>query len=221
MIEWEVLDQSGFCNIWQWLRKIPLDIVIVQKEIVVYNSVMEQIFAMYASDVWCITSDCLVLHSTYLNISWQTNRTDPGSNLTPNISLGYKARSIVTGPTRPSSLEAGSYTGYQAQLNIKVLPGRACSMQQIPKRMKVDGCNKSNSCTAPSSTVVDWLWYKRRIVLYFLSLVHNSGTHSISIPKIHPLLFLLFLLTLSITLSVRHRAIIEIHYYYSEDNLQS
>ena len=41
--------------------------------------------------------------------------------------FGYKARSIVTGPTRPSSLEAGSYTGYQAELNIKVRPGRVSS----------------------------------------------------------------------------------------------
>ena len=52
----------------------------------------------------------------------------------------YKARSIVTGPTRPSSLEAGSYTGYQAELNIKARPGRVSSsgarvtMQQIPER---------------------------------------------------------------------------------------
>ena len=54
--------------------------------------------------------------------------------------FGYKARSIVTGPTRPSSLEAGSYIGYQAELNIKARPGRVSSlsarvtMQQIPKR---------------------------------------------------------------------------------------
>ena len=54
--------------------------------------------------------------------------------------FGYKARSIVTGPTRPSSLEAGSYTGYQAELNIKAWPGRVSSsgarvtMQQIPER---------------------------------------------------------------------------------------
>ena len=33
--------------------------------------------------------------------------------------FGYKAWSIVTWPTQPSSLEAGSYTGYQAELNIK------------------------------------------------------------------------------------------------------
>ena len=38
--------------------------------------------------------------------------------------FGYKARSIVTGPTRPSSLETGLYTGYQAELNIKARPGR-------------------------------------------------------------------------------------------------
>ena len=54
--------------------------------------------------------------------------------------FGYKARSIVTGPTRPSSLEAGSYTGYQAELNIKARPGRVSSsgarvtMQEIPER---------------------------------------------------------------------------------------
>ena len=47
---------------------------------------------------------------------------------------------IVTGPTRPSSLEAGSYSGYQAELNIKARPGRVSSlgagvtMQQIPER---------------------------------------------------------------------------------------
>ena len=54
-----------------------------------------------------------------LNVTEQTQVRIP---LRP--SLGYKARSIVTGPTRPSSLEAGSYTGYQAELNIKARPGR-------------------------------------------------------------------------------------------------
>ena len=63
----------------------------------------------------------------------------PGSNPAPDI-IRLKARSIVTGLTRPSSLEAGSYTGYQAELNIKARPGRVSSsgarvtMQQIPER---------------------------------------------------------------------------------------
>ena len=58
----------------------------------------------------------------------------------PRTLFGYKAWSIVTGPTRPSSLEAESYTGYQAELNIKARPGRVSSsgarvtMQQIPER---------------------------------------------------------------------------------------
>ena len=70
-----------------------------------------------------------------LNVTEQTQVRIP---LRP--SLGYKARSIVTGPTRPSSLEAGSYTGYQAELNIKARLGHVSSlgarltMQQIPKR---------------------------------------------------------------------------------------
>ena len=62
--------------------------------------------------------------------------------------FGYKARSIVTGPTRPSSLEAGSYTGYQAELNIKARPGRVSSSGA---RVTMQQCLLVRSCLAGSA----------------------------------------------------------------------
>ena len=67
--------------------------------------------------------------------------------------FGYKARSIDThSPTRTSSLEAGWYIGYQAELNIKARPGRVSSsdarltMQQIPKRYENNYRHHSTEC---------------------------------------------------------------------------